>query len=220
MPFKSDKQRRYLWSQKPEVAKKFAEHKAMGGPLSPNYKEKGGFLDTVGGSIYHGGKALQDAWSNPWIRGGAELAGGLTPGVGEALDIASGAVGAKKLYDGDIKGGLADIGVAGAGLLIPGVTGSSLRGGARLTKAAAEEWGDDLARYSDDAYDAIEEGVGGALGGWNEFVEASPEWLAKQFDMTVKEVKETQRWAREMGPSAWHQNKGGMVGPLGGNNAR
>ena len=31
MPFKSDKQRRYLWSQKPEVAKKFAEHKQSGG---------------------------------------------------------------------------------------------------------------------------------------------------------------------------------------------
>jgi hypothetical protein len=26
MPFKSDKQRRYLYSQKPAVAKKFAEH--------------------------------------------------------------------------------------------------------------------------------------------------------------------------------------------------
>ena len=26
MPFKSEKQRKYLYSQKPEVAKKFAEH--------------------------------------------------------------------------------------------------------------------------------------------------------------------------------------------------
>lgn len=26
MPFKSEKQRKYLWSQKPEVAKKFASH--------------------------------------------------------------------------------------------------------------------------------------------------------------------------------------------------
>ncbi len=26
MPFKSDKQRKYLYSQKPEVAKKYAEH--------------------------------------------------------------------------------------------------------------------------------------------------------------------------------------------------
>lgn len=26
MPFKSDKQRRYLYSQKPEVARKFAKH--------------------------------------------------------------------------------------------------------------------------------------------------------------------------------------------------
>ena len=31
MPFKSDKQRRFLWSQKPEVAKKFAEHHQRGG---------------------------------------------------------------------------------------------------------------------------------------------------------------------------------------------
>ena len=39
MPFVSDKQRRYLWSQKPEVAKKFAEHKQTGGgiPLDPGY---------------------------------------------------------------------------------------------------------------------------------------------------------------------------------------
>lgn len=26
MPFKSEKQRRYLWKNEPEVAKKFAEH--------------------------------------------------------------------------------------------------------------------------------------------------------------------------------------------------
>ena len=45
MPFKSDKQRRYLYSQKPEVAKKFAAHKAMGGPLSPMYKDDGGVID-------------------------------------------------------------------------------------------------------------------------------------------------------------------------------
>ena len=33
MPFVSDKQRRYLWSQKPEVAKKFAKHHQSGGPI-------------------------------------------------------------------------------------------------------------------------------------------------------------------------------------------
>ena len=32
MPFKSDKQRKYLWSQKPEVAKQIA-HKNMGGTI-------------------------------------------------------------------------------------------------------------------------------------------------------------------------------------------
>ena len=37
MPFASDKQRRYLYSQKPEVAKKFAAHKAKGGPLTGYY---------------------------------------------------------------------------------------------------------------------------------------------------------------------------------------
>ena len=31
MPFKSDKQRRYLWSQKPDVARKFAKHMQQGG---------------------------------------------------------------------------------------------------------------------------------------------------------------------------------------------
>ena len=34
MPFKSDKQRRYLWSQKPEVARQIA-YKQEGGPLAP-----------------------------------------------------------------------------------------------------------------------------------------------------------------------------------------
>jgi hypothetical protein len=27
MPFKSDKQRKFLWARKPQVAKKFASHK-------------------------------------------------------------------------------------------------------------------------------------------------------------------------------------------------
>ena len=35
MPFESDAQRRYLWSQKPDVAKKFAEHKSNGGGVGP-----------------------------------------------------------------------------------------------------------------------------------------------------------------------------------------
>ena len=38
MPFKSDAQRRYLWSQKPDVARKFAEHKSMGGPTMDERK--------------------------------------------------------------------------------------------------------------------------------------------------------------------------------------
>lgn len=37
MPFQSEKQRKYLWSQKPEVAKKFARH----GKKRPTSKAKG-----------------------------------------------------------------------------------------------------------------------------------------------------------------------------------
>jgi len=33
MPFKSEKQRRYLWANEPEVARKFVEEKASGGLL-------------------------------------------------------------------------------------------------------------------------------------------------------------------------------------------
>jgi len=37
MPFQSEKQRKYLWSQKPEVAKKFASHEKK----QPARKRKG-----------------------------------------------------------------------------------------------------------------------------------------------------------------------------------
>tara|TARA_R100001132_G_C3183599_1_gene38936 strand:+ start:217 stop:453 length:237 start_codon:yes stop_codon:yes gene_type:complete len=33
MPFKSEKQRRYLWANEPEVARKFVDEKASGGLL-------------------------------------------------------------------------------------------------------------------------------------------------------------------------------------------
>ena len=42
MPFKSEKQRRYLYSQKPEVAKKFAVDSAKKGKI---IKLKGGGAD-------------------------------------------------------------------------------------------------------------------------------------------------------------------------------
>ena len=40
MPFVSDKQRRYLWSQKPEVAKKFAKHHEQGGQITDSWWNK------------------------------------------------------------------------------------------------------------------------------------------------------------------------------------
>lgn len=41
MPFKSEKQRKYLYSQKPEVAKKFTEHSPKkGGKMKKGYKTK------------------------------------------------------------------------------------------------------------------------------------------------------------------------------------
>jgi hypothetical protein len=36
MPFKSEKQRRYLWSQKPDVAKEFARKEALKRRLKKN----------------------------------------------------------------------------------------------------------------------------------------------------------------------------------------
>jgi hypothetical protein len=41
MPFKSEKQRKYLYSQKPEVAAKYAQHKGgKGGKTKTGYKTK------------------------------------------------------------------------------------------------------------------------------------------------------------------------------------
>lgn len=41
MPFKSDKQRRYLYSQKPAVAKKFAAHTPKKASKPKRAKKKG-----------------------------------------------------------------------------------------------------------------------------------------------------------------------------------
>ena len=40
MPFKSAKQRRYLYSQKPEVAKKFAKHEKKTAKRKPKKRKK------------------------------------------------------------------------------------------------------------------------------------------------------------------------------------
>lgn len=41
MPFASDKQRKYLYSQKPEVAKQLAKHSSSkGGKMKKGYKTK------------------------------------------------------------------------------------------------------------------------------------------------------------------------------------
>jgi hypothetical protein len=42
MPFKSKKQRAYLFSQKPEIAKEFAEHTPKGAKLPLKVKKKKG----------------------------------------------------------------------------------------------------------------------------------------------------------------------------------
>ena len=51
MPFVSDKQRRYLWSQKPEVAKKFAEHHFDGGMAGMDNVKKVTQKDRYGNQI-------------------------------------------------------------------------------------------------------------------------------------------------------------------------
>ena len=51
MPFVSDKQRRFLWSQKPEVAKKFAEHKQAGGPIDMEHVKKVTQKDRYGNQV-------------------------------------------------------------------------------------------------------------------------------------------------------------------------
>ena len=51
MPFVSDKQRRFLWSQKPEVAKKFAEHHFDGGMAGMDNVKKVTQKDRYGNQI-------------------------------------------------------------------------------------------------------------------------------------------------------------------------
>ena len=41
MPFKSEAQRKYLFSQKPEIAKEFAAHTPKGKKLPKKLKKKG-----------------------------------------------------------------------------------------------------------------------------------------------------------------------------------
>lgn len=41
MPFKSEKQRKYLWAKKPKVAKEFAEKTPKGKKLPKRAKKKG-----------------------------------------------------------------------------------------------------------------------------------------------------------------------------------
>ena len=51
MPFKSDAQRRFLWSQKPEVAKKFAEHHQDGGMAGMDHVKKITQKDRYGNQV-------------------------------------------------------------------------------------------------------------------------------------------------------------------------
>ena len=51
MPFVSDKQRRFLWSQKPEVAKKFAEHHNDGGMAGMDHVKKITQKDRYGNQV-------------------------------------------------------------------------------------------------------------------------------------------------------------------------
>jgi|TARA_X000001382_G_scaffold61268_1_gene42194 hypothetical protein len=42
MPFKSEKQRKYLYAKKPKVAKKFAKHECSECKMKKGYKTKNG----------------------------------------------------------------------------------------------------------------------------------------------------------------------------------
>ena len=131
MPFASDKQRRYLYSQKPEVAKKFAAHKANGGPISTHWAN--GKPKSKDQLAYE----ARVKESNANLRAGplgaiAETAAGFVPGVGEAMD-------AKDAYDAWTAGDyLTAAGIAGVGALglVPGV-GDAVATGARAARRAA-----------------------------------------------------------------------------------
>ena len=84
-----------------------------------------------------------NAWGNPLVRTGVHFAGGLTPGVSEALDIAAIGEGAQDVYQGKYLEGLANVGTGLAGLAIPFVSGSTLKSGAAGTKALMRKWGTD-----------------------------------------------------------------------------
>ena len=154
MPFKSDKQRRYLWSQKPEVAKEVA-HKAKGGPLSTTLRLGDDASDAIRAANL---KRIQESGANlgrgrtstkrhertkPYTaKGVLDTVTDFVPGVGEAKDvyragsnIASGNYGAAAL----------DLATAGVGL-VPGI-GDAAAAGIRGVRSAGGKAADKVRNY-------------------------------------------------------------------------
>lgn len=132
MPFKSDKQRRYLWSQKPEVAKKIA-HKKRGGVLSLTddaadlAKKNIARQKDQGLSRRH--QRVKDETAKV-----ADFVTDFIPGVGEAKDVARAG---SNISSGNYGAAALDLATAGIGL-VPGV-GDAAAAGIRGARAAGRK---------------------------------------------------------------------------------
>ena len=106
MPFKSEKQRRYLWANEPEIARKWAEKYNTGGLIQPNDPRSIprdplslGDLAGIGAGFVPGAGEAMDAldtytaaregrWGDAALTAGTGLIG-LIPGVGDAAATAA-----------------------------------------------------------------------------------------------------------------------------------
>ena len=133
MPFVSDKQRKYLWANKPEVAKKFAQYHAEGGytedGIATHYRN--GKKKPQSQIDYERRVRQSNQRLSEQVAPLAQIGAGFIPGVGESMDALDAYTAFK---EGDTKGGLS---IAATGLLglIPGV-GDAAATAARVARRA------------------------------------------------------------------------------------
>ena len=153
MPFKSDKQRKFLWSQKPEVAKQVA-YKAKGGPLGllrlgdeaedlarANLdrikNQKKAPLRGPDHSKWGPGSSKKEKWGadsvNPeYAKKVADVATDFIPGIGEAKDVYRAGT---NIAAGNYGAAALDAAAAGVGL-IPGVGDAAAAGIRSINRAS------------------------------------------------------------------------------------
>ena len=143
MPFKSDKQRKFLWSQKPEVAKDIA-YKARGGPLKltddaadlarrnlDRIREQGDAPVRTRRERRSGGALAPRSKPFDWKQA-ADIVTDFVPGVGEAKDVYRAGT---NIAAGNYGAAALDAAAAGVGL-VPGVGDAAAAGIRSINRAS------------------------------------------------------------------------------------